>query len=159
MPRTPKQAPEPPAEQPQEPKKPIPPATPPLQPVQIIRKGTTAATPPKPPEKPAVEEVKPAAVPVEAAAPLRPKPAIRKPIPKAEIPVIERATGANGDVFNVGDQVSITEPFGTRIPALIDSFYADVNGEIWVRVKPAAENPSCRWEQGCLRSEGLVKVS
>jgi hypothetical protein len=76
-----------------------------------------------------------------------------------EAPPIEKATGANGDVFVVGDRVSITEPFGTRVPALIDSFYADMNGEIWVRVKPEEVNPDCRWEQGCLRSEGLVRVS
>lgn len=165
MPRTPKQPQEPAAEQPKEPKKPNPPATPPLQPLQIIKKGTSAI-PPKPPEKPpeqppetppAVEAVKPAG-PEAAGFPTRPKPAIRKPIPKAEIPVIEKATGANGDVFIPGDRVEITEPFGSRVAALIDSFYADTNGEIWVRVKPVEVNPNCRWDQGCLRSEGLVRV-
>lgn len=161
MPRTPKKPQEPAAEPPKEPQKLTPPATPPLQPLQIIKKGT-AAIPPKPPDKPqeqppVVEEVKPAKV--EAAGPpTRPKPAIRKPIPKAEIPVIEKATGANGDVFNPGDRVEITEPFGTRVAALIDSFYADSNGEIWARVKPVEVNPNCRWDQGCLRSEGLIRV-
>ncbi len=54
--------------------------------------------------------------------------------------------------------VLITEPFGTRIPAIIDSFYADDQGEIWARLKPVEVNPDCRWEQACIRSQGLVKA-
>jgi hypothetical protein len=165
MPRSSKKSPESDAEPPQEPKKPTPP-TPPLQPLQIIKKGSAEAIPPKPPEALPVEavqpvsEVKPASL--ESKFPTRPKPGIsspsRRPIPKAEIPVIEKATGASGDVFSVGDLVWITEPFGTLVSALIDSFYADAHGEIWARLKPEEVNPNCRWEQGCIRSEGLVKA-
>ncbi|AKV70238.1 MULTISPECIES: hypothetical protein [Microcystis] len=163
MPRPPKKTPSTP-EPPEEPIK----STPPLQPLQIIKKGSRAAVPPKPPEtppeiieeKPAEETVK--SVSSEIKSPLRPRfdsaPLFRKPIPKAEIPVIEKATGANGEVFNLTDSVLITEPFGTRIPAIIDSFYADDQGEIWARLKPVEVNPDCRWEQACIRSQGLVKA-
>jgi hypothetical protein len=162
MPRPPKKTPE--SEPPQEPIK----STPPLQPVQIIKKGFSAAVPPKPPEtlpetppeKPPVETAKPFSS--EIKSPIRPRSdsaaVVRKPIPKAEIPVIETTTGANGDVFNVDDSVLITEPFGSRIPALIDSFYADAQGDIWARLKPMDVNSDCRWEQGCIRSQGLLRA-
>jgi hypothetical protein len=167
MPRPPKKTPSTP-EPPQEPIK----STPPLQPLQIIKKGSSAAVPPKPPEtlpekspekpleKPAVETIK--SFGSEIKSPLRPRsdsaPISRKPIPKAEIPVIEKTTGANGEVFNLADSVLITEPFGTRIPAIIDSFYADAQGDIWARLKPVEVSPDCRWEQACIRSQGLVKA-
>ncbi|MDJ0558689.1 MAG: hypothetical protein PX638_06180 [Microcystis sp. M53599_WE4] len=163
MPRPPKKTPSTP-EPPEEPIK----TTPPLQPLQIIKKGSRAAVPPKPPETPSeIIEEKPAAETVksvssEIKSPFRPRsdsaPLFRKPIPKAEIPVIEKATGANGEVFNLTDSVLITEPFGTRIAAIIDSFYADAQGEIWARLKPVEVNPDCRWEQACIRSQGLVKA-
>ena len=163
MPRPPEKTPSTP-EPPEEPIK----TTPPLQPLQIIKKGSRAAVPPKPPEtppeiieeKPAEETVK--SVSSEIKSPFRPRsdsaPLFRKPIPKAEIPVIEKATGANGEVFNLTDSVLITEPFGTRIAAIIDSFYADAQGEIWAQLKPVEVNPDCRWEQACIRSQGLVKA-
>jgi hypothetical protein len=167
MPRTPKKTPSA-SEPPQEPQKP----NSLLQPVQIIKKNAGEAVPPKPPEPPAVEPAKPISTEIKSAeiksveiksaeikSPVRPRSeGFRKPIPKAEIPVIEKATGANGEVFNIADQVLITEPFGARIGALIDSFYADTQGEIWACLKPVEVNPECRWEQGCIRSQALVKA-
>jgi len=106
MPRPPKKTPSTP-EPPEEPIK----TTPPLQPLQIIKKGSRAAVPPKPPEtppeiieeKPAEETVK--SVSSEIKSPLRPRfdsaPPFRKPIPKAEIPVIEKATGALSSLPNL----------------------------------------------------------
>lgn len=83
---------------------------------------------------------------------------VAKPLRKQDIPVIDRAIAASGEVFNIGDRIQITEPYGNPGQAVIEAFYADAIGEIWAHVKPVEVNPNYRWEQGCIRAQRLVKV-
>jgi hypothetical protein len=84
------------------------------------------------------------------------KPLFKRPIIRAEIPSIDKATSADGEVFVVGDKVLVTE-LGQKTQGSIKSFYADAAGDIWAQVVPLESDQLCLWQQACIQSKFLAK--
>ncbi|MBR8829940.1 MAG: hypothetical protein Cpurp_01910 [Chlorogloea purpurea SAG 13.99] len=84
------------------------------------------------------------------------KPAIKRPIIKAQMPAIDKVASANGELFRLGDTVLVTE-LGRSTPGSIERFYADASGEIWAQIKPLESDSLCIWQQACIQSRLLSK--
>lgn len=81
------------------------------------------------------------------------RPRIIKPLQ-----VLSSAANVNGEVFNSGDKILVSSPWGGRATAEIVNFYQDDNGDAWARYIPQESRPDWPWEGGCLRAERLMKA-
>lgn len=83
--------------------------------------------------------------------PQRPvKPKIKAPL---EVPQVE----VGGEMFNPGESIWVTSPFGSKAKGEILGFYQD-GGETWARFVPQELPEGSLWESGYIRSELLVKI-
>jgi hypothetical protein len=81
------------------------------------------------------------------------KPKIIKPLQ-----VLSSATNATGEVFNPGDKILVSSPWGGKAIAEIVNFYRDDNGDAWARYTPQESRPDWPWEGGCLLAARLLKA-
>lgn len=128
-----------------------------------------AATPPNAETTPAPnpEPVKPAPAgegeistspPTFPQRPFTPRP---RRVERPEIkPLVElpQAENASGEVFSVGDQISVRSPWGGHATAEIVKFYQDDAGCAWASYIPRETRQDFTWEKGCIRAALLQKA-
>lgn len=87
------------------------------------------------------------------------KPELYKPKlrPLPPLQQLTTATNAGGEIFQVGDQIRVSAPWGGTVPAEIVSLYADDSGGAWAKYKPLESREEWPWESGCLRASRLSK--
>jgi hypothetical protein len=72
---------------------------------------------------------------------------------------LENATNAAGELFQLGDQVSVKAPWGEKAVARIDTIYQDESGTVWAHYLPIDSIPeNWSWLGGCTRANLLVKA-
>jgi hypothetical protein len=82
----------------------------------------------------------------------------RKPVkPKIKAPIEVPEVEVGGEMFNPGELIWVTSPFGTKAKGEILGFYQD-SGETWARFVPKELPEESLWESGYIRSELLVKI-
>ncbi len=84
--------------------------------------------------------------------PNKPKP----PEPKQQ-PKLESATNDAGEVFNAGDKICVTSPWGEQAIAEITGFYQDNSGQAWAQYTPSEIREGWTWETGSIRAALLLK--
>lgn len=85
--------------------------------------------------------------------PERPKRAEVKPLQ-----VLDNATNQAGEVFNVGDKIQVTSPWGGPAIAEITAFYQDTKGNAWARYIPNESREGWDWLDGCILAVLLEKA-
>lgn len=85
--------------------------------------------------------------------PERPKRAEVKPLQ-----VLESVSNQAGEVFNSGDKILVTPPWGGKAIAEIASFYQDDSGNAWARYSSTESRSGWTWEGGCMLAALLVKT-
>lgn len=86
--------------------------------------------------------------------PERPKRPEIKPIQ-----TLDSATNSVGKIFNIGDQVRVTPPWGgSRVVAKITGFYKDESGGTWAQYTPTETRSDWTWEGGCATAKDLEGV-
>ncbi len=72
--------------------------------------------------------------------------------------VLESATNDAQDVFNAGDNIHVTSPWGGKAKAQITGFYQDDSGQAWARYTPSEFRDGWDWEGGCILAARLIKA-
>ena len=85
--------------------------------------------------------------------PERPKRAEVKPLQ-----VLESVSNPAGEVFNSGDKILVTPPWGGKAIAEITNLYQDDSGNGWARYTSSESRPGWTWEGGCILATLLVKA-
>jgi hypothetical protein len=85
-----------------------------------------------------------------------PKPGFKKPF-LAQQPSVQEASNADGQVFNLGEQIRVRAPWGGIATAEITAFYKDGDGNIWAQHKPVDSQENWSWEGGCILAALLTK--
>jgi hypothetical protein len=133
---------------------------PPLE--EPVNSPAPAIVPPDPPQD------KPASVPVEEAptlpqedAPTYRRQFDKKPQRKEIKPLktLESVTNATGEVFQLGDKITVKAPWGGIAIAEITIIYQDESGNAWANYLPLESvPPDWSWLGGCTRTSLLVKA-
>ena len=114
--------------------------------------STASVDPPVPPQ----EESTP--VPVEEA-PVERRQFDKKP-QRAEVKplkTLQSATNATGEVFQPGDKIQLTAPWGNKAIAEITIIYQSDSGKVWAHYLPSEPvPPNWSWLGGCALAELLV---
>ena len=72
--------------------------------------------------------------------------------------LLENATNEAGGVFNLGDTILVTSPWGSKASAEITGFYQDTEGNAWTQYIPSKSREDWDWEGGCILATLLVKA-
>ena len=75
------------------------------------------------------------------------------------IQVLDSATNEAGEVFNAGDMIQVTSPWGSKAKAEITDFYQDAEGKAWAHYTPNESREGWQWEGGCILAALLVKAA
>jgi hypothetical protein len=85
-----------------------------------------------------------------------------KPRPKSQeykpLQILDTATNQAGEVFNSGDKIRVTSPWGRKAIAEITGFYQDAGGNSWAQYTSNESLPGWTWEGGCILAALLVKA-
>lgn len=73
--------------------------------------------------------------------------------------ILETATNEAGEVFNPGDSIHVTSPWGEKAIAQITGFYQDTEGNAWAHYTPSESRDGWTWEGGSMRAKLLVKAN
>ncbi|NEP02835.1 MAG: hypothetical protein F6K58_30130 [Symploca sp. SIO2E9] len=80
------------------------------------------------------------------------KPSLQKSKPSNLTPK-ESVTNAEGILFQTGDLIEVTTPWGVKAVAKIDSIYQSSTSDTWIHYLPEQECPKgWIWEGGVMRS-------
>jgi hypothetical protein len=81
----------------------------------------------------------------------------RRPNEPKPLQVLESATNEAGEIFNAGDKIQVSSPWGGKAIAEITGFYQDDSGGAWAQYTPSETREGWTWEGGSIRANLLVK--